>query len=209
MQMKGIAKKMAVLVVIPIIVLFMIATASARGPGRVLWGQYAVTGGGSCFGGSEGFTSSPTWAADPKSTSFAPDVMNGVYTFYPNGKGVFKGTIRVLLLLDELPAFFGGSADVTWNFDYTVTHGGDIEFFNYSTTVTWTSGPQAVGPPCNSTSGNNGPRHGFISSDGEYLSVTCGPGPDPTEDLIITSTDCKGQPAGQLLCIISLVGHRR
>jgi len=206
--MKGNTKKLAVLVSISVLLLFAIAvmaSASEKGKGRhALWGQYAVTGGGACFSGE--FNPSDWTATNPALTMFSPDVIEGVYTFYRDGTGVFDGTARVLIIAPGGAPQFGGSQDLHWDFNYTVTKEGEIEFFNYVGTATWTSGPSflVTSPPCSST-GDNGPSHGLISQDRHNLSVTCGP--DPERNIIINNKDCNGQPAGQLLCIVSLVGH--
>ena len=120
-QMKGNIKKLAVFVIVAVLAMFIVvAAASAWWPARnALWGQYAVTGGGACV-------SCPPGTIDITKdvfllggcTNYSPDVVEGVYTFYTNNTGTFKGTLRILMFDAAGVPLFGASMDTEWTFKY-------------------------------------------------------------------------------------------
>ena len=97
------------------------------------------------------------------------------YTFNRNGTGSVTGVDHYNILpnpaLNISPS--AGSANVSWDFTYTVTHAGDITFalakgsFQCSTYV---SGPQQGTTSCV----DGIPVDGVISKDGKTITVTCG-----------------------------------
>ncbi len=207
------AKNIVFLVLVATLAIGLSLTvASARDHGgKFLNAKYFVAGGGSCLASAapklDGSPEPPPvilendlfWVSNVAALS--PDVMEGVYTFHPNGTGTFRGVTRIIVLLPGGTQGFGGSADSLWTFHYTVTETGEISFSHYGGSQTWTSGPNkgTIGPV------TAGPLHGAISPDGQYLTVNCGPLPgpwDPDAPPILTNPD-----GSQLICVINLAGY--
>jgi hypothetical protein len=180
-QMNGIIKKLAVIVMLAAMAIFMaMATASAWWPFRnAISGQFAVTGFSSC---------------NPDS----PGIMEADYTFRIDGTGSISGFGRSI---PESPmAFVALRAD----FHYTVTKEGRIEF-----QYPWPPGGLKVGSVDEFgiftpfVTMNAGPSHGVISPDGNTITISCGP------PVLLWAINDQGQHVGDpVWCVTTLSGMR-
>ena len=200
-------KKLAVLMMIPALAMFMVpALASADdwghgGAGHGIKGLYAVTGFSTC---------SPV----------GPGIFEADYTFKGDGTGsVRNGFVRSItwaninwtsLPADKPMVVNAGFAHYTVDFKYKVTHEGRITF-----EYPW-GGNHIVKKDADDNLTlweaiwNLGPGHGVISPDGKTITITCGP---PVVLEVIASQGASGvtgfPPAGyKASCVTSGVGIR-
>lgn len=199
--MKGNIKKMALLVIITIIALFIIAgTVSAEGSfPNPIKGEYAATGTGSCIIAPFGFTNFiPTPAPDGKVPwALGISIYDAVYTFDGDGTGLMSGTIRSIDQPSPLsgPVPMGWTADWTYKFTYSVTKEGFITF----TAIPRTH--KVVRTGIGTVTFDVVPSHGVISGDGKAITISCGP---PALLKLIDGTT--GESLGpQQVCVSSLV----
>jgi hypothetical protein len=162
---------------------FIMVVMASAGPAipYSIKGVYAVTGFSSC---------SPT----------GQGIMEADYTFSNNGSGSASGTVRII----EAGVFPAGGLALTisFNFTYTVTKEGRIEFAYpdgnkvgfidaqgvYHYLMTW----------------NGGPSHGVISPDGKTITISCG----PPVYLMVLAPDGTNVPDTETYCITTAVGMR-
>lgn len=190
--MKGNAKKLAVLVGVPLIALIMtVVTASAGHPGHPIpygfKGLYAATGFSTC---------SVTVLVYP--SSFGSGVMEADYTFNRDGTGSAEGTIHNIDLI-SVGTTAASAMTFAMEFTYTVTRGGRIEFAypEHALTVYLPDGKSSF-------TWNGGPTHGVVSPDHKTITITCG----PPAFLTVDSSN-GGPPVGTRGdCITTLVGIR-
>jgi len=180
-------KKLAVLMIIPALAMFMVpALASADdhghgGAGHGIKGLYAVTGFSTCLpAGSSG-------------------IFEADYTFNNNGTGsVTNGFIR------NITPSGAGFVTYTADFTYEVTHDGRITF-EYPWGGNHIVKKDAQGNTVWEVIWDRGPGHGVISSDGKTITVTCGP---PVVLTVLESTN-SGAPEGATnSCVTTGVGVR-
>jgi hypothetical protein len=181
--MKGNIKKLAVLVIIAAIAMFTVAaTASAdeHHRNKAIEGKYAYTTTGSCLVAVQGFNASlqPNGGATgPWFTSTC--TYDGVYTFNKDGTGSVTAILRAQTLYGQglgAPPD-AGSANASFNFNYTVTDSGKITFtmVKGSFEADWTDGPNAPPSP-NSKLYVNVPQpwYGVLSPDGKIFYASHG-----------------------------------
>jgi hypothetical protein len=175
--MKRNIKKLSVLVGVPVIALFIMVVIASAGPAIPygIKGLYAVTGFSSC---------SPTGLG----------IMEATYAFNNDGSGsVSDGVVR------NIDASGGWSANLTFNFTYTVTKEGRIEF-------AYPSGGINVFLPDGTylMTWDGGPSHGVISPDDKTITISCG----PPVYLMVLGPDGKPLPGTETFCITTLAGMR-
>ena len=156
--MKESGKKLAIFSIVAGLAMFMVvATASANGLlwSRAIQGKYAFSGSGACLIG--GIVGPNTW--------------EGVYIFHYDGTGSMDALNRYVDATP--PSGAAGSAQVHWEFTYTVD--GSMITFTYkpkSYVGTYLNGPFAGFTISNVDF--SGTWDGRISPDGENLFVSFG-----------------------------------
>jgi len=169
--MKRNIKRLAVIVIIPAIVMFIVAgmaSADDHHWNKAIQGKYAFSGSGACLMAAGGFTDDTHFTPqDPTHSSIGPNTWEGVYTFHHNGTGSMDAINRYM---DT--TISAGSGHIYWEFTYSV-QGGKITFtYKPGTYVaTYLYGPQAGFTLSNVTFGS---WDGRISPDGESLFVSFG-----------------------------------
>jgi len=179
--MKG---KIAVFVTVAAIAMFIaVSTASAHGSWwkMLIRGEYAFSGSGTATLAWTGFDADPEDAADdftPKNPEYAemgPNVWEGTYTFYLDGKGKMDAR---QCYNSGVSNYSSGCANISWEFEYEMD-GAEITFTFIPGTyaLEYTAGPNVgVVPPIIPTSSTefNQPWTGRISPDGRNLFVFYG-----------------------------------
>jgi hypothetical protein len=194
--MKGNIKRLAVLVIINVIVPFiMAATVPADASGhRSLRGQYAATGGGTCFVAPLGFDNLVPIGGVFDLMTFS---IEAVFTFNRDGKGNVERTCPTILLTANLFGVaypFATIAKDSWDFTYAVEPDGSITLTQVpgSHTGGFISGP-LDGIPYNNEGRN---RRGTVSPDGKTIILNGG-----SPDFV---TNSEGGPF-QMICNDSAV----
>ena len=211
--MKTSMNKLAVFVMMAAIVMLTVAataSADAQQSQMRIQGEYAVTGTNNCVVAPLGFDT--TLAPVNGVYLLFQGYIEGIYTFYSNGKGSFKsimhGTLQAGPAISASLPISASESSFDYNFTYTVTDDGVITFTVVPCAQTIQISPTAGAPSYN----NDGPHNGVISLDGENLIVNCGP---PV--LLTACTGCTGvgsnnctvaPGATQFACGISLAGFR-
>jgi hypothetical protein len=201
--MKGNIKKLALVVIMSVVPMLIAVVSAAAGP-TYITGEYAGTATAQCLIAPKGFSANLTPNPMPNGTVSA--VVNTLvweiaYKFNRDGTGSVTGVDHYNILpnpaLNISPS--AGSANVSWDFTYTVTAAGDITFalakgsFQCSTYV---SGPQQGTTSCVDGISTDG----VISKDGKTITVTCGP------PVLLDAVDSNGNLLGpQLSCTYSSV----
>jgi hypothetical protein len=195
--MKGNMKKLAVLMMIAAIAMFIAAATASAGRPIVhgITGRYATTGTSYCITAFTGFTVNADKTLTPNDGwSSGPSILDAVFTFHNDGTGSAQGLFRGLTLPPggETPSGYG-EMDFSYQFTYTVTNDGFITF----TIAPHTYYKYAGGAVCFDAV----PRDGAISGDGKTITIACGP------PLLMDMVDCgTGAPLGpQVMCIASWV----
>jgi hypothetical protein len=131
--MKGNIKKLAVFVSVAAIAMFIaVSTASAYYSWwkMLIRGEYAFSGSGTATLAWTGFDANPQDAADdftpkdPGSAGMGPNVWEGTYTFYLDGKGKMDAR---QCYNDGVSPYASGCADISWEFEYQMD-GPEITF---------------------------------------------------------------------------------
>jgi hypothetical protein len=183
--MKGNISKLSVLVGVPAMALLIMVVMASAGPAIPygIKGVYAVTGFSSCNPAGLG-------------------IMEADYTFSNDGSGSATGVVRNIE-----PAVFpeGGSAlTITFNFTYTVTKQGRIEF-TYPSGGIKVGFTDAQGVYTYLMTWDGGPSHGVISPDDKAITISCG----PPVFLTVAETSAFGPPLGmKTYCVTTAVGIR-
>jgi hypothetical protein len=201
--MKGNIKKLAVILMIAAMAIFMaMATASAWWPFRnAISGEYAVTGKNSCLAAfPPGFDPKTLQAPENGYTDISAESWEGVYKFKSNG----TGTMDIVNHDVGANPGAGGSMSIHWDFHYTVEDGGKITFtLDFGSYIgKWLTGPQAGQEAFLDTDDS---WNGVISPDGNHMFVTWG------APLILHVLDSqRGNRVGvQLICNGSFVLFRK
>jgi hypothetical protein len=177
-------KKLAVLLMIPALAMFMVptlATADGHGHGHGIHGTYAVTGYTTCGAGEAG-------------------IFEGDYTFNHDGTGSAQGFVRNIT--QQGPGFLTFTVDFT----YEVTQQGKIAFaypsYGFKLVITDEAGTDVWG-----MTWDRGPSHGVISPDGRTLTITCGP---PVQLTVVESHGENAPPPyiAKAFCVTTAVGVR-
>ena len=177
--MKGNIKKLTLLAIITVTVLFITVVMASAGP-TYIKGIYALTGFTSCSTGG-----------GPAGVS----ISEGDYTFNRNGTGSATGVIRNIAPDAQGKIVTPGFASFEVTFTYEVTKEGDITFG-------YPNGGNKVyrGPEGHQwwVQWDVGPSHGVISPDGKTMTITCGPpvqltvvgvgGENPPLNLVVGTT---------------------
>ncbi len=125
--MKENIKRLAVLVIITIIATFIMAdTVMADPPGHhAIQGQYAATGGGTCFAAPLGFDNLAPKNGAYNLMTFS---MEGIFTFYRDGTGHAKRINPTVIHPSPVIAGspFAGIYEDEWNFTYEFERDGSI-----------------------------------------------------------------------------------
>ena len=185
--MKVNIKKLAVFVSVAAIAMFIaVSTASAYYSWwkMLIRGEYAFSGSGTATLAWTGFDANPQDAADdftPKDPEYAemgPNVWEGTYTFYLNGKGKMDAQQCYNEGPNAMFPYSSGCALLSWEFEYEIC-GGEITFTFIPTTysLVYTVGPNVGAlPPINTPSLTefDQPWTGRISPDGKNLFVFYG-----------------------------------
>ncbi len=186
--MKGNSKKLAVIVVIAAIAMFITVPMASAGPSIPygINGVYAVTGLSTC---------GPVGGVNPVS----PGIFEGDYTFSPDGTvSISNGFAR------NIPGL-GPTLAVRCTFKYTVTHEGRIEFQYPEGGLEFGMVDEDGNFISFGVSLNMGPSHGVISTDGKTITITCGPPVGP-----LWQIDSAGNkiPGTDSWCLTSFTGIR-
>ena len=195
--MKGNIKKLAVLVIIPVLALFIMAAMVSAG-GQVQYtiqGTFAFTGSNTDLIAPFGFNSSlqanPPPGSPPGTSGVWATVFEtweGSYMFYPNGTGEVNNISHIFGVIPGA----GGSLSAYWKFNYTVTDNEKITFTLVPNTykALWLTGPMTGKP---SYANVQGSWDGAVSPDGKTIIVTWG------APLIFYFTDSSYIPTGAQL----------
>jgi hypothetical protein len=167
-------KKLAVFVVVATIAtLILAATVPADASGhRTIRGQYAATGGGTCFVAPLGFDNLVPIGGIYDLMTFS---IEAVFTFTRDGTGNVERTSPTILHTANLfgvPYPFATIAKDSWDFTYAVEPDGSITLTQVpgSHTGEFISGP-LTGFPYNNESRN---RRGTVSPDGKTIILNGG-----------------------------------
>ena len=201
--MKGNIKKLAVLVIIAAIAMFIpVAMTPVDVNAWNILGNYAFTGSNQCLVAPFGFDSNLNANPPPGSPAGTPGVWvtdlqswEGSYRFHYNGTG------EVNIIDHDFGATpgAGGSVSIYWKFNYTVAAGGRITFTSVPDTYKglWLTGPMKGTPVYLVIPGS---WDGVVSEDGNNIIVTWG------APLILYLADSNYTPIGvQLICNGSFV----
>jgi len=176
--MKG---KIAVFVSVAAIAMFIaVSTASAHDSWwkMLIRGEYAFSGSGACTLAPTGFNEDDFTPKNPELASMGPNVWEGTYTFYLNGKGKMDAQQCYNEGPNAMFPYSSGCALLSWEFEYEMD-GAEITFTFIPGTyaLEYTAGPNVgVVPPIIPTSSTefNQPWTGRISPDGRNLFVFYG-----------------------------------
>jgi len=176
--MKG---KIAVFVSVAAIAMFIaVSTASAHDSWwkMLIHGEYAFSGSGACTLAPDGFNEENFTPKVPGGASMGPNVWEGTYTFYLNGKGKMDAQQCYNEGPNAMFPYSSGCALLSWEFEYEMD-GAEITFTFIPGTyaLEYTAGPNVgVVPPIIPTSSTefNQPWTGRISPDGRNLFVFYG-----------------------------------
>jgi hypothetical protein len=178
--MKRNIKRLALVVIIAAIPM-LIAAVTASAAGKTIQGDYAFTGTGTTLIAILGFNSSLQPNGGPTGPWFiSHNLWSGVLSFNKDGTGSHTGFFSVV---DVYSSGIGappdaGSANVSWDFTYTIDKSGNITFtyVKGSFEQDWTSGPNAPpSPQAKSYVNLAEPWGGTISSDGKIITEFWGP----------------------------------
>jgi hypothetical protein len=171
--MKGNMKKQVVFVVIATIAIFTVVAMASAGDNhkKAIRGQYAATGGGTCFVASLGFDN-----LLPKEGAF--DLMTfsiqAVFTFNRDGTGHVERTGPTVFHTASFgfPSPFAAIAMDSWDFTYAVEPDGSITLTQVPGSH---SGEFISGPLAGFTYNNEGRnRRGTVSPDGKTIILNGG-----------------------------------
>ncbi len=211
--MKGNAKKVAVF--ISVVAIAMFAAVAMAGDNRSLHGEYYFIGAGPCLLAPLGFSDilQPNTGADGP-WNMSNSTWEGIYSFKSNNKGEIKAIFRVV----ERPSYiwFGsqgpapfsdipdaGAADVSFDFNYTVSETGRITF-------TYIKGSYVAdfryGPQKETLLYLNAPQpwYGVLSPNGNNIIVTWG----VPFQLIVTGDQDNDNPQFPVICNAVQQGFR-
>ena len=167
--MKVNIKKLAVLVIVPVMALFAMGVISPAGSAtRVITGRYAANGTSFCWTSLSGFDGTGAAIQNLWAGGFA--IWEAEYTFNRDGTGVASGDIRAT----DLPSALAGTQPVIW--------AGTLYYeFTYEFTdtqhITFTSVPNTfvIVKPSGATYLDLVPHRGVISLDGRTIMISDGP----------------------------------
>jgi len=172
--MKGNMKKLAVFVVITTIAIFTVVAMASAGDNRqkAIQGQYAATGGGTCFIAPLGFDNLVPNGGIFDLMTFS---IEAVFTFNRDGTGNVERTCPTILLTANLfgvASPFATIAKDSWDFTYAVEPDGSITLTQVpgSHTGEFISGP-LTGFPYNNESRN---RRGTVSPNSKTIILNGG-----------------------------------
>jgi len=182
--MKGNINKLIVFVMIAAMTMFIavaIASADDHHWKRTIQGQYAVTGFSSC------------------GDATSQGIMEAIYTFRHDGTGSATGNGRMI------SASGGSSNSFQLDFHYTVTKEGRIEFqYPFPPGGIRVGQYDADGVFNAAMTMDGAMSHGYISPDGETITIQCG----PPVSLNVINPDTGKTLFGPVWCVTSVAGMR-
>jgi hypothetical protein len=216
--MKENTKKLAVLVITTAIAMFIavpMASADDHQKRKSIQGEYYFTGSGPCLMAPTGFNPAlqPNNVTDLGPWNASNSTWEGIISFKRNGTGEFKSIFRVVERPSSLwppPTFPSGNdipdvgaANISWKFNYDVSHSGRITFTYETDTylADFKYGPQQNTQVFLDVTG---PWYGVLSPEGNNIIFTWGV---PLQ-LIATADQANKIPLFPMICNVVLQGFR-
>ena len=197
--MKGNIKKLAVLVIVPVMALFTMGLISSAGSAtrRPFNGQYVGNGSSFCWMALGGFD--PVSGEARGDWAGGPSIWEAEFTFSNDGTGTASGDVRSVDLSSPLagtPVIWSGT--FSYEFTYAFTDAAHITFTSVPNTFT-------LEKPSGTFHFDIVPNHGVITADSKTILISSGP---PLVLSFMNQDPATGQwhPAGpKQACSVSIV----